>query len=320
MGETGNIQHLIHAEIDKEKWEACIHKSSNGRIYGRSVYLDHMAGNWDGLVLNDYEAVMPLTWRKKWGIHYLYQPAFTQQSGIFSINKTGESLIKNFLNAIPDKYRFIEINLNAENSLATPSFLHKNYLLDITYGYDVLKSNYSRSALRNINKAIDSVITIKEDVNPADIILMHRERFKDMIGAKENDYTKFNKLVNLLLQQKQVFAAGAFNADSKLIAGSIYLLYKNRITFIINGNSPESLQCGATHLLKDYTIHKFSNQGLIMDFEGSDFDRFARFYEQFGNVYIEYYPSLFVNRLPWPIKLLKREKLAGDVTKLNDSQ
>jgi hypothetical protein len=320
MGEQGNIRHLTHAEIDKIKWDACIDKSGNGRIYARSVYLDHIASNWEGLVLNNYEAVMPLTWRKKWGIHYLYQPAFIQQSGIFSINKTDELLTKNFLNVIPDKFLFIEINLNAENSLPTTSFLHKNYLLDINYSYDTLKRTYSRSALRNINKAIDSAITIKEDVNPADIILMHRKRFKDMIGAKRNDYTRFNELVNFLLQQKQVFTAGAFNADSKLIAGSIYLLYKKRITFIINGNSPESLQYGATHLLKDYTIHKFSNQGLIMDFEGSDFSRFARFYEQFGNVYIEYYPSLYLNKLPWPIKLLKRKKAVSDVSMLNDPQ
>jgi hypothetical protein len=308
MGESGNIQHLTHAEIDKAKWDACIDKSGHGRIYGRSVYLDYMASNWDGLVLNDYEAVMPLTWRRKWSIHYLYQPAFIQQSGIFAIDKTDESLIKNFLNAIPDKYRFIEINLNAENIIAAPSFLHKNYLLDINYNYDVLKKNYSRSALRNINKAIHSSITIKEGVNPVDIILLHRKRFKDMVGVKMNDYIKFNKLVDLLLQKKQVFTAGAFDAKSKLIAGSIYLLYKNRITFIINGNSPDSLQCGATHLLKDYTIRKFSNQGLIMDFEGSDINRFARFYEQFGNTYIEYYPSLFINKLPWPIKLLKRKR------------
>lgn len=41
-----------------------------------------MAKNWDALVLNDYEAVMPLTWNKKYGICYLYQPPFTACLGI----------------------------------------------------------------------------------------------------------------------------------------------------------------------------------------------------------------------------------------------
>ena len=43
-----------------------------------------MARHWDGLILNDYEAVMPVTWNQKWGIKYLHQPALTPQLGIFS--------------------------------------------------------------------------------------------------------------------------------------------------------------------------------------------------------------------------------------------
>ena len=83
MGEIANIQHLIHSEIDKIKWDACIDKARNGLIYGYSIYLDHMAKHWNGLVLNDYETVMPLIWNKKYGITYCYQPPFTQQFGLF---------------------------------------------------------------------------------------------------------------------------------------------------------------------------------------------------------------------------------------------
>jgi hypothetical protein len=88
MSEPAIIQHLTHAEIDKVKWDACIDKAGNGLIYGHSVYLNKMCnGQWDALVMGNYETVMPLTRRKKWGIYYLYQPAFTQQLGIFSITK-----------------------------------------------------------------------------------------------------------------------------------------------------------------------------------------------------------------------------------------
>ncbi|WP_315816464.1 hypothetical protein [Paraflavitalea speifideaquila] len=56
------------------KWDRCIADAPNGLIYGYSFYLDKMADNWDGLVLNNYEAVMPLPWKKKWGIYYLAHP------------------------------------------------------------------------------------------------------------------------------------------------------------------------------------------------------------------------------------------------------
>ncbi len=42
-----------------------------------------MAKQWDALVWNDYEAVMPLTWNRKYGIAYLYQPFLTAQLGVF---------------------------------------------------------------------------------------------------------------------------------------------------------------------------------------------------------------------------------------------
>jgi len=67
MAENGAIQYLTNHEIDKVKWDECINSASNGLIYAYSFYLDHMSKHWDALVLGDYNAVMPLTWNKKYG-------------------------------------------------------------------------------------------------------------------------------------------------------------------------------------------------------------------------------------------------------------
>ena len=40
--------------IDREKWDRCVNDSSNAIIYASSMYLDHLADNWTGIVLNDY--------------------------------------------------------------------------------------------------------------------------------------------------------------------------------------------------------------------------------------------------------------------------
>ena len=81
--QLSNIRYLERHEIDTIKWDQCIRHAANGLIYSYSVYLDTMAKQWSALVLNDYEAVMPLTWNRKFGFNYLYQPAFTSQLGIF---------------------------------------------------------------------------------------------------------------------------------------------------------------------------------------------------------------------------------------------
>ncbi|MCY7291664.1 MAG: hypothetical protein LH615_05710, partial [Ferruginibacter sp.] len=85
----------------------------------------------------------------------------------------------------------------------------------------------------------------------------------------------------------------------------VYFVYKNRITFIINGNNSDSLKNGTTHLLMNDTIKKFCNQENILDFEGSDFPEFVRFYKQYGAVQ-ENYTMLKINNLPWPLSLFKK--------------
>jgi hypothetical protein len=113
------IRYIRHREIDKLKWDACIQRSVNGIIYGYSWYLDIVAEGWEALVEENYESVMPLICRKKFGIRYLFQPFFTQQLGVFSSNKFTEEKIKEFISAIPQKFSFFEINLNTFNKFSS---------------------------------------------------------------------------------------------------------------------------------------------------------------------------------------------------------
>src|SRR5687768_17286505 len=99
------IQYLEQKEIDKQKWDRCIDNAADGLIYGYSFYLDSMADDWCGLVLNDYEAVMPLPFRKKFGMRYVYQPAFIAQLGVFGGNGNKDTYDA-FLNAIPASFRY----------------------------------------------------------------------------------------------------------------------------------------------------------------------------------------------------------------------
>nr|MBU9937149.1 hypothetical protein [Ferruginibacter sp.] len=99
------IRYLTYRQIDKPKWDACIDGAYNGLIYAYSFYLDSMAKHWDALVLNDYEAVMPLTWNKKYGIHYLYQPPFTACLGVFG-KQLNAATVSDFLKSIPPKFRY----------------------------------------------------------------------------------------------------------------------------------------------------------------------------------------------------------------------
>ncbi len=300
------LVYTTHAAINKKRWDECIFKSYNGLIYSTSAYLDSMAGTWDAIILNDYEAVLPLPWRMKFGISYIYPPAFTQQLGISALASDDEKIVEAFIHAIPKKFRLIELNLNATNKIsATSAVARANYLLDLHRDYLEIQQGFSRSANRNIRKAKNEKVTIIENASAAAIIQLHRRRFKDGIGSSDADYSRFLSLVNKLSEEDNYYCIGALNKNGLLIAGSIYLIYKDRISFVLNGNTAESLENGATHLLMDHTIKKFSGRSFLLDFEGSDNPAFARFYQQYGARPETYY-FFRDNRLPWPLNLLKK--------------
>src|SRR5262245_12061858 len=105
MSSSSEIRYLPHNEIDFPRWDDCIDCASNSLIYAYSYYLNHMAKHWDALVMGNYNSVMPLTWNRKYGIYYLYQPFLTAQLGVFG-RSVNAAMLETFLQAIPSKFRY----------------------------------------------------------------------------------------------------------------------------------------------------------------------------------------------------------------------
>ena len=77
------ISYQTHLELDFDKWDTCIAQAEHSLIYGFSWYLDAICDDWDGLVMNDYEAVFPLPKRKK-GAYLMYINLFFVKNWGFS--------------------------------------------------------------------------------------------------------------------------------------------------------------------------------------------------------------------------------------------
>jgi hypothetical protein len=303
---TGEIRYVKRHEVNDDKWNACVRDAVNGLCYSDTSFLDIIAVQWTALVLNDYEAVMPLIWRRKFGVHYLYQPFFCQQTGISSISSLQYST-DDFLDSIPKKFRYWDIQLNASNKPdKTRHTLRKNYLLSLASPYEELHEKYHRNAVRNIRKAQDQQIIVRENIPASLLIQLHLDRFASKSGIPLQDYKALEELLNAWVSISRATIIGAADDQGNIIASSGYLIYKNRITFLINGNSASSLHNGASHLLKDHIIRKYAGSDYVLDFEGSDNPEFARFYEQFGASSIEHYPRIKLNKLQWPLNWLKR--------------
>ncbi|HNS17322.1 MAG TPA: GNAT family N-acetyltransferase [Bacteroidales bacterium] len=307
------IHYLHHSDIDKTKWDRCIQESFNGLIYGYSWYLDLVSEEWDALVEDDYERVFPLTWKKKAGISYLYQPFFTQQLGIFSRSPITENTVNHFLAAIPSRFRLIEISLNSFNKLTLPDFSvsrNRNHELSLNESYDRLAASYSENIKRSVRKAKNHGLTYQCTISPEEVIsLFRRNRGRTVRTLKEKDYRRFRRLVYTCIHNGKAQTWGAYSPDNQLCAGIIFLFGHKRVIFLFSGLAPYGREHGAMPFLIDAFIQQHAQSYLTLDFEGSNDPDLARFYKSFGSKEV-FYPFIRKNKLPWVVRMLKNLQAA----------
>lgn len=306
MGEPSNINYLLQSQIDKKKWDGCIESSRNGLIYAYSFYLDTMSENWDALILNDYEAVMPLAWNKKFGLYYLYQPFLSAQLGIFGNQITAEK-VASFIQAIPEKFNYIDIALNNRNIEGPPVAFtshRSNYVLDLNFSYDFLYGNYKENIQRNIKKAYQQGCSIQKDIEVEPIIELAKLQMKKHNHESKENIDCFRKLYSDLQERKMTTTYGVFSTENKLLASCVFFFSHNRAYYMLVGNHPEGKTSGASHALIDAFIKDNAGKEILLDFEGSDIPSLAHFYNSFG-AENEIYPAVRINRLPFLLKWLK---------------
>ena len=300
------IRYYNHNEIDKAKWDKCIREAFNGMIYAYSWYLDIVSPEWDALIENDYERVFPLPVKKRYGIHYIAQPYFTQQLGLFSKSKINPSIVDSFIKAIPGKYRLIELNLNTLNS--SNEFAGKikpqlNHELDLIKDYDFLFKNYSENTRRNVKKATKSGLSVMKNIKPDEIVKLFRDnRGKEFSNLTDDDYSTLLRLIYSCIHKGRAELYGIYSAMNELCAGAIFITNEKKSTFIFSGLSEYGRENRAMFFLIDKFIEEHAHSHLTFDFDGSNDPNLARFYKGFGSTEIKY-PRLEINKLPWIVKL-----------------
>lgn len=302
------IQLKEYKDIDKKKWDACIDRSPDACIFVYSFYLDAVCESWSALVLNDYEAVFPLVSKSKFRIHYLYQPFFTRYFGVFSKSKATDTQTHQFLNAIPEKYKYIEFCIHEGSKLVLTHFSVKErcyQVLDLKFPYETVAKAYSDNAKRNIKKASKAGFRIEPGIAPEEIVkLFRRTKGAELKTFKVKDFKTLLKLMNELIKEKKAETLAVYNLENQLCAAAFFIKNKNRFVYLKSGVSDFGKNNGAMHFLFDFFIKNHSGGDNILDFGGSSVESVARFYKNFGAkdcVYLQ----LKKNRLPNVVKWVK---------------
>ena len=302
------IRYIAHNQIDTQRWDECIAQSPDGLVYAWSWYLDVVHPGWEALVEDDYETVMPLAPGRKFGINYIFQPFFTQKFGVFGKKEVSEAKIKEFLEAIPKKFKFAEFRINRNFRVEN----HHNIELSLNQEYSVLSENYHSNTKRDLAKAKKEKLQIIENAEPLAIIeLFRKNRGKKIEKWGNKEYNRLMDLVETAKKHDSCLVLGVQNADNQLIAGAFFMISHKKIVFLFSGADESNKELHGLSFLLDFVIEKYSGTDFILDFEGSDNEGLARFYKGFGGKEI-FYSELKFNKLNkisnFALKILKRHK------------
>jgi len=258
-------------------------------------------------VLNDYEAVMPLAWNRKYGIFYLYQPFLAAQLGL-SGNTIDSELMGSFLKAIPAKFKYWDIYLNHQNVFPLKEFglyERSNYVLDLAKPYDELCNNYRSTTQRNIKKSLQAGCTVQKGFPAEKVIELARQQMKANSKETRENIDRFRNLCQELYTREMATTYGIFSPQNELLASAVFFFSHNRAYYILVGNHPDGKNNGASHALIDAFIKDHAGKKISLDFEGSDISSLAFFYGSFGAVE-EKFAGIRLNRLPFYLKWMKR--------------
>jgi hypothetical protein len=295
------LEILSSTQINRDKWDVCISASTNSLVYATSAYLDSMADNWDGFIADDYRLVMPVPWRKKFGVKYYYDVPFVQQLGVFAASLSAED-VDVFKTQLQRSYRYGRYSFNYGNAIDATRC--NNYVLPLSSRYEVSKQFYSS----NLSGSLSRINDRKLQYTPADSEEAIKI-FRDLYGKRfphvtENDYNNFASLCKIKEQENRLIVRKVC-ADDEVLSIALFIKDERRIYNLMPSTTENGRQKLAGHFLFDSLIKEFSHTGMMLDFEGSDIPGIENFYAGFGAVNQPYF-KLHFNRLPILLRVFKR--------------
>lgn len=285
------IVYLKNHEIDREQWDNCIRNSGVAKPYPYSWFLDIISPGWEALVDDEYDSVFPVPSKKIFNIQYISTPAFLQQLGAFSPDKPAGSAIYEFLNYLPDFYKYIDLNIGQKiehDSLkVTERF---NYVMDLSKSYDSIYNNFTPECRRKVDSAGKKQIRLAEDIKPDEIIdLFLLSKTSPLKGIKPYDYQKLKNLMDFCLVNKKGKILGMRDGRKRLIYGLFFIQVPGSLTIIFDAHTTQSREKRIGYFLINELIKKHSSSKTILDFAGTITPETLPFVESFGTKKVPYY-------------------------------
>lgn len=290
------IKKLKYSEIDFVKYNACIENSVQKNVYAEKENLDFLCESWELIATADYQFVMPVPVKKKFGFKFVLMPLFCQQLGVFGprVNPEIEEEFKAFL---MKNYRVFFYAFNHQNVLKD-CVSKKNYFIPSTE-YSLLRKGYFKGRKSTVKTA--QYLDFKE------ISLSSNKDFleKNFKGLdQKSDKEKLMQYLHFLEKKGILRIFGSFFEDQ--LTNSALVIDDGK-TFSLLGLVNDELHKkhnGASFLID--RILKENIHHRSFDFMGGSIRRgIELFFKSFGSV-LQEYPIVFESKKDLLLKLFRK--------------
>jgi hypothetical protein len=318
------VVYLTREQLNAFQWDTLIAGAEQGIPYGYSWYLDAVAEEWGALVwpsAEQYTLVLPLPYRKKWGLKVLYQPHFCQFLGFFWKEAPSDEALLVCLNEMLRRYDYVSGYCFEPSQMVrirhltgflasgiSVKVLH-THTLDLQKPYSEIAKCYTADRRRNlrIGKARQWEIVRSQDPTPLISLFKAHHASKIEGNVAEESYTRLTRLVVCLKKYQKMELLYALNSDQKVCAGVLLAIDCGRVIYLFNAANTEGRRGNARTVLLDDYIRQTAPASVIFDFESPEIGSIADFYKSFGAAPV---PYLLVerNRLPVPLRQLQQAR------------
>ena len=266
-----DLRLLENHEINLIKWDNCINNAHNGSIYGFSWYLDIVCENWQAMIQNDYEAVMPVLTKKKAGISYALPSPFASQLGVFSTEIIDQEMVNTFIRKVDDNYPLFTVNLNKFNRVAPHLFRQHHqltYEFDVIRDYDLIRENYSTRVQADLDKAAGEKITTVPGLTPKEFIRFITD--KGVFTSRQLSKARLNKLrmiIAFVIKHGLGEILSAYTRENNLCASILFLKSNRKINLLFSAATREGYDKKALELIIDHYLQKYAGKNLTISFE-----------------------------------------------------
>jgi hypothetical protein len=264
--------------------------------YGLFEYLNAVCeSQWDALIYNDYEAIFPLPFKKKFGIKYLVQPVFCQQLGAFGSNVNVST--HHFLSAIPKRFLRVRLQLNPyfdqtneiESIQTKPAGIiassrklttKTNMTIQLSQPLD-----YNKDCKKNLHRLAELPIEYKINaISIRDAIDTYRKAWgKQNPEIGDEHYQLF---ANACTEKLSFTVTAHHQKEGDLLGAAIFLITpentKRSLHYVCAGPTEAGKSIGVMHGVIDFILNRYQGENMLFDFEGSSIASVASFYKKFG--------------------------------------